>query len=169
MPICGTFVMYHEQKHFLHKNHTIIKLDQSELKTFPIFSCYFRVVFFRSTLHASMIIKQKQINRQSLTNPFFFSQKSYLCFSSLSNIRKGYEMVCLQKIYLILQLLILFHRLQLNTKENVVTTCCFLQCKKLDFTIKSRLNISRKYFIHDVFILCKTYFLMFDSNFSAKS
>ena len=77
-------------------------------------------------------------------------------------------MVCLQKIYLILQLLILFHRLQLNTKENVVTTCCFLQCKKLDFTIKSRLNISRKYFIHDVFILCKTYFLMFDSTFSAK-
>ena len=67
------FIIYHESTHVLHQTHTIIKLDQGELKTFPIFSCYFRVVFFQSTLHASMIIKQKQINRQSLTNPFFFT------------------------------------------------------------------------------------------------
>ena len=29
--------------------------------------------------------------------------------------------------------------------------------QKIDFTIKSRLNISRKYFIHDVFILCNLF------------
>ena len=102
-----------------------------------------------------MIIKQKQINRQSLPNSFFFLKKSIFVFLLNQMEQKDIKLVVCKKLYLIL--LLKWFCSYMLIKRKCRDYMLLPSMQKVDFTIKSRLNISWKYFIHDVFILCNLF------------
>ena len=103
-----------------------------------------------------MIIKQKQINRQSLPNSFFFLKKFIFVFLLNQIEQKDIKLVVCKKLYLILLLSKWFCSYML-IKRKCRDYMLLPSMQKVDFTTKSRLNISRKYFMYDVFIFCNLF------------